>query len=357
MLLLMGGLDPARWDATLVYHPSTGIEPLVERAAGLGASLWPVAPMPLGFAGARRLPLFASELRRRQPAVFHAHLTWPLACKFALAAAVLARIPAVVATHQLFFDIAFTKATLAQQRLLARGVDRYLAVSEHTADRLEHGLGLPAERVQVVPNPVDVDAYDAAILQPPVEALNGDNELPVVLCAARLHEQKGHRFLIDAIPAVPNARFVFAGGGPERGALEAQSRALGVAERVLFLGARSDVPALLRGCDVFVLPSLYEGLPLAVLEAMASRKPVVATRIGGTDETVVDGKTGFLVPVRDPSALAAAINALLEDPERARAMGAAGRARVARQFSSKRIVAGVTGVYGEILRGSDAGLR
>jgi glycosyltransferase involved in cell wall biosynthesis len=274
-----------------------------------------------------------------------------LACKFALAAAVLARIPGVVATQQLFFDIAFTRATVIQLRGLARGIDRYLAVSQHTADRMEGDLGLPADRVQVVPNAVDVDAFDAAPARPIGDQWRDDR--PVVLCAARLHEQKGHRYLLDAIPDVPNASFIFAGEGPERNALEAQSRALDISERVVFLGARSDVPALLQSCDVFVLPSLYEGLPLAVLEAMASRKPVVATRIGGTDEAVVDGETGFLVPARNPPALAAALNALLEDPDRARAMGAAGRVRVERRFSSKRIAAGVAAVYEEALRSRD----
>jgi glycosyltransferase involved in cell wall biosynthesis len=156
---------------------------------------------------------------------------------------------------------------------------------------------------------------------------------------------------------VPSARFVFAGEGPERDVLEAKTRALGISERVAFLGARSDIPALLASCDVCVLPSLYEGLPLAALEAMASRKPVVATRIGGTDEAVVDGENGLLVPARDPSALAAALNALLEDPERARNMGAAGRERVARLFSTERIVAGVSAVYEEILAKSHATLR
>ena len=122
-----------------------------------------------------------------------------------------------------------------------------------------------------------------------------------------------------------------------------------MADRVHFLGFRSDVPDLLAACDIFVLPSLCEGLPLAILEAMAAWKPVVATAISGTDETVVHGVTGLLVPPADPAALAGAIQSLLADPEASRRLGLAGRARVAREFLVETMVARVEAVYQELL--------
>jgi glycosyltransferase involved in cell wall biosynthesis len=148
---------------------------------------------------------------------------------------------------------------------------------------------------------------------------------------------------------VPNATFVFAGDGPLRAALEAEARDLGVAGRCVFLGERSDVPALLAAADLFVLPSLYEGLPVSVLEAMAAERPVVATAIGGTDEAVTTEDTGLLVPSRDPAALALAIRRLQEDPRLARRLAAAGRARVEREFSSSATARQVMAIYDEVL--------
>jgi glycosyltransferase involved in cell wall biosynthesis len=126
---------------------------------------------------------------------------------------------------------------------------------------------------------------------------------------------------------------------------------LGLAERVRFLGHREDVPALLRSCDIFVLPSLFEGLPVAVLEAMGAGKPVVATAISGTDEAVVHGETGFLVAAGDPVGLAEAIRRLLADPSLALRFGMAGRARVERQFSSETMADRVSEMYGQLLAG------
>ncbi len=139
------------------------------------------------------------------------------------------------------------------------------------------------------------------------------------------------------------------GDGPERGALESQVATLGLRDRVQFLGYRPDIPGLLAGCDLFVLPSLYEGLPLSILEAMAAGKPVVATAIGGTDEVIVPDCTGLLVPPGDAPALATAIRTLLADPPLARRLARAGQARVATMFSAAQMVRQVTQVYDELL--------
>jgi glycosyltransferase involved in cell wall biosynthesis len=181
------------------------------------------------------------------------------------------------------------------------------------------------------------------------EGIVGDRNVPLVLVPARLHEQKGHRYLLRAIVEIPGAHFALAGDGPERAALEAQAHDLGIEERVSFLGYRDDVGALLSACDLVVLPSLYEGLPVALLEAMAAQRPVIATRIGGTDELVASGRTGLLVEPRDPVALAVAIRSLLADPATARLLAERASVVVKTRFSAEAMCGRVSKVYRELL--------
>jgi glycosyltransferase involved in cell wall biosynthesis len=171
----------------------------------------------------------------------------------------------------------------------------------------------------------------------------------MVLTVARLEEQKGLEHLVEAAALIPDVVFVIAGEGSRRAPLEARAQALGVHDRLVFLGYRQDVPDLLACCTVFVLPSLFEGLPLAVLEAMGAGRPVVATRIGGTDEIITDGYTGLLVPPRDSVALARAIRRVLSDTDLARRLGKAGQRRALYEFSAERMAAQVTHIYDELL--------
>jgi len=343
LLILMAGLKAQGWCCVLMYHPSPGIAPLIEGAAKLEVELWPVPPMPDGLQGARRVWPFSRELRARRPAVFHAHLTWPLACKFGLGGALLAHVPAIVATVQLYVEFPLDASIFAQQRLIVAGVGRYVAVSQEVARHLIRKLRWPAQKIQVIHN--CVSPVPECGVQSPIERTGR----PVVLTVARLDEQKGHRYLLEAAAQVPEAQFVLAGDGPLRASLEAQTRTLGVEGRVKFLGYRSDIADLLADCDVFVLPSLYEGLPLSILEAMSAGKPVIATHIGGTDEAVIAGETGLLVPPADSAALAAAIRSVLTNRLLAQRLAAAGRARVEREFSVAKMIQQVINVYDELL--------
>jgi glycosyltransferase involved in cell wall biosynthesis len=350
LLHLLAGLDRRRWRPVLFHHPEPGLKPLVERARRLDVTLRPVPRMQRGQALVR-MPEFVRELRRERPAVFHAHLNWNMACKFGLIAAVLARTPVIVATSQLFveYQLPLKAFVYVLQRLLARGVDRYLAVSDHVAARLCQTYGLSATKVCVVHNSVFPAAFKRPANAELRAKLTGATARPIVLSLARLDKQKGHCYLLEAAVLVPEALFVLAGDGPERPALEAQARALGLNGRVAFLGYREDVCDLLASCDLFVLPSLFEGLPLSVLEAMAAAKPVVATAIGGTDEAVVHGETGLLVPPADSAALAGAIRTALSEPILSRRLGAAGRARVREEFSAETMVRRITEIYDELL--------
>jgi glycosyltransferase involved in cell wall biosynthesis len=180
----------------------------------------------------------------------------------------------------------------------------------------------------------------------------------LIATVGRLAEAKGHSFLIDAakpiISRFPEAHFLIIGDGDLRGSLERQTDESGVTENVHFLGYSEVVADLLTAADLFVLPSLWEGLSVALLEAMAAAKPIVATAVAGTEEALVPGRTGLVVPPGDSQALADGILQLLRDPARAQAMGQAARQRVERQFSAERNAAEHVALYRR-LSGSGSG--
>lgn len=348
MFMLLGSLDRAEWKPTLLIEDAPGVEPLAARAAALGVPVRRVEQLPLGLTGARRVPALARLLRRERPDVFHAHMSSPVACKWGLAAAALARVPAVLGTVQVGEYEPPDRSACWQLRALARGVDRYLAVSRDIAAELVERLGWPAEKVEVSYNAVDVARFEVEAPPGLREELGGEGR-PLVLTPARLDAQKGHRVLFEAIREVPDALFLLAGEGPEHEALEALGKELGIDDRVRFLGRREDVPELMAACDVFALASLYEGSSLAVLEAMAARIPVVSSAIGGTDELIEDGRSGLLVPPGDAEALAAALRRVLADEALRRSLATQARERVEEGLTREQMADRVTGVYRELL--------
>ncbi|HJS58792.1 MAG TPA: glycosyltransferase [Vicinamibacteria bacterium] len=227
-------------------------------------------------------------------------------------------------------------------RLKYRACDVVVAVSGAIAAVLERE-GLPAERIRVV--------YEGVPARPPmpggVEALRAlglPETAAVVGNVAALTDHKDHATLLEAGALVvrrrPEARFVILGEGERRAELETRTRALGLADRVVFAGFRDDVDRLLPAFDVFCLSSRLEGLGTSLLDAMCFARPVVATAAGGIPEAVVDGVTGRVVPVRDARALADAIVDVLSDAERRNAMGRAGRERFLERFTADRMVEG-----------------
>lgn len=347
MFMLLASLDRVEWEPTLLLEDAPGVEPLAERAAGLGVPVRRIPAMPLGLGGARRVPGLVRLLRRERPEVFHAHMSSPVACKWGLAAAVLARVPAVLGTVQVgAYDP--DRSSRWQLRALVSRVDRFLAVSREIAAELVEELGWPVEKVEVVYNAVDVER--TAVPAPPGlrAQLGGSETRPLVLTPARLNAQKGHDALLEAIAEVPDALFLLAGDGPERGRLEALATELGVADRVRFLGRREDVPQLLAACDVFALPSLYEGSSLAVLEAMAAGIAIVSSAIGGTEELIEDGRSGLLVPPGDAPALAAALRRLLGEAQLREDFAARARERVDAGLRREQNADRVAAVYREL---------
>jgi glycosyltransferase involved in cell wall biosynthesis len=357
LLLLLEHIDRRSWQPSLLYHARDGVAGLADRARDLGAEVESIAPLPLGLVGARRVLALARRLRRDSPDVFHAHLSWPLAAKYALAAAVLARVPAVVATVHLFPEMTVDRSSYVQERLLAAGVGRYIAVSQDIATRLSAAFGWPPHKIEVIHNGVAV----AQLMRRPDphlrRALTGGADVPVILSVARLDPQKGLDVLLRAAQDVPHARFAIAGEGPERARLEQIVSSLGLSGRVAFLGHRSDVPDLLAAADIFALPSLYEGAPLSVLEAMAAGKAIVTSSIAGTNELVRDDESALLVEPGDAIALAAALRRMLADSALRARLGAVARERAAADFSVTRATERVTRVYEHLLARQPARIR
>lgn len=233
--------------------------------------------------------------------------------------------------------------------LTARQETWFIAVSEAVRQQMAAYYGLPLNRIVTVRNGVDPDEFSVGAAR----SRKGGGEGPpgplIVGAATRLGPMKGLEYLIDAVGRLKTEGFEFqlwiAGSGSDAEALERRVEALGLGEEVRFLGAVCDMPAFYRQLDLFVLPSLSEGLPLVVLEAMAMRLPVVATRIGGTPEAVEDGVEGLLVPSADAEALSAAIARLGRDAPLRQRMGEAGHARVRSEFTIERVTAEVARVY------------
>lgn len=230
--------------------------------------------------------------------------------------------------------------------LYNQGVDAVVAISEGVRTALL-ASGVRPERVVVVPSGVDIERFTAAAgVRDEMRARLGlrPDEFAVAIVAA-LEERKGHATLLEALARVPDSvRLFCAGSGALADALAARRDALGLGERVRFLGHVRDVPALLAAVDAVAMPSRHEGLGVAALEAMAAGRPVVATRVGGLPEVVGD-EAGLLVAVDDVAALAAAITRLARDPAAARALGEAGRARVASRFTLAAMARGTRDLY------------
>lgn len=240
----------------------------------------------------------------------------------------------------------------AFSRFKYRRVNGFLAASG-VIRRMLIDDGIPEENVVVVYDGVNVGAIDKVPAADVHTTFWLPHGAPVVGNVAALTPQKGHRHLVAAaarvVREVPDARFLIIGEGELHHALEHQVKQLGLERHVLLTGHRSDAMALVKSLDIFVVSSVTEGLGTAVLEAMACRRPVVATRAGGIPETIVDGQTGLLVPPQDEAALADAIVRLLRDPALRSQLAEAGHERVVSEFNVDRLVDRTLAAYRRFL--------
>jgi glycosyltransferase involved in cell wall biosynthesis len=306
---------------------------------------------PLGFFVAHRL------LRGHR--IVHFNKTHPRNCLPGIAAARWSGAEAVIATEHLatppvsHVPLGRLIITLLV-RLTNRLIDATIAVSELSRQELIENYSVQPSRIVTIRNGIDLTRFDAAFDVGAVrDGLGiGEGDQVGVLVGAFV-ARKGHRYALRAVPAIrkriPRFRMVFAGSGPLEQELRAEAERMGAPDAVVFAGFRRDVPAVLAASDVLLLPSENECLPMVILEAMASGLPVIATDVAGISEAVEDGVTGRLVAAGDTEGLARAVIEILGDPDRAQAMGAAGRKRVETDFTAAKSAAAVFRLYEEIL--------
>jgi len=294
------------------------------------------------------------RMRRERPDIVHAYL--PAANVIGPVAARLADVPRVIVSKRSLADYKKGHPFLRQMELFGNRLADVVLVNsdavQQDVERTERCWKGKFRKIYngVAPIPSRMKGEAEAFRLR--EGISPDSLL--VLCVSNFFAYKGHVDLVEAatrlVPAFPGVTFLLV--GRESGALEATRSLvarLGVGGHIRFLDSRTDVPDLLRAADLFVHPSHQEGFSNAILEAMAAGLPVVACNVGGNPEAVVDGVTGFLVPPRDPTALARAMAEILADPVKGSSMGEAGRQRATERFSLGRMVAEIETMYESLL--------
>jgi glycosyltransferase involved in cell wall biosynthesis len=233
-------------------------------------------------------------------------------------------------------------------RMVLKRFNAVAAVSESVRQQLL-GAGLPANKIKVIANGIDVEAFERASSGADPRAGEGK----IIGVVARLDLQKGFEFLLLAARELcrefRNLTIVVSGEGPDRGAIEQMIARYGLESNVVLSGQESDMPAVYAAMDLFVLPSLNEGLPMTVLEAMAASRPIVATRVGAIPNVIHEGETGLLVKPADAAGLQAAIARLLCDPELCRHLGAQAHKWVGRNYTSEIMAQQYRSLYDEVL--------
>ena len=270
-------------------------------------------------------------LRQCKPMIVHVHLA-----RWGVIAAKLAGVPVVVlSVHNWMLKQAWHHMTL--EKISFRLADRVIGVSEAISRQLVEEYGIPKKRVCTVMPALDFSQCPDTDADAKKAELGIPSDAPVIGNVGRLCEQKAQKYFVAAAAIIlktkPECRFLILGEGPLRDELQRQINDLGIADRIHLLGFREDAREIIRVMDVSCLSSLYEGTPMAALEAMGYGKPVVITDVPGSEGVVIDGKTGFVAQPKDPSSLAGCILRLVEDRELAGRMGDEGRRLVTSKYS------------------------
>jgi glycosyltransferase involved in cell wall biosynthesis len=355
--LLFDRLDRTRYRAILIC-PEPG--PFVGRMKERGVETHLVHLAPLF--NLRALARLTRLLVRERVTILQTH--GARASFYGRIAGRLAGVPVNISTvHNSLKDYEVRSLTrwlyATALRLTLPLVHRIICVSDSNRRDLIDECPAVAARAQTVHNGVDPSAFPS---QPDRRKVRQELEItqgPVLVTIARLTEAKGHRYLLQALPRLletwPQLCCVFVGEGELHDTLQRMAMDLGVERSCRFVGIREDIAEILAAADVVVLPSLSEGFPFVLLEALAMGCPVVASRVNGVPELIEDHKTGLLVPARDPQALVAAIREVLSDPTAASEMGAEGRAVVQERFTVDQMVANTTAIFDAAMQ--DAGVR
>lgn len=265
----------------------------------------------------------------------------------------LARVPVVVMSQRVVY---VKRWRFWVDRVVSRWAHAVTAVSEAVRGFCVRTEGMQPERVIVIRNGIDLSVADVEYDRGEVRRAHRLlADAPLVGAVGRLSEQKGHSVLIRAAAIVrrqiPNVQFIIVGQGPDHERLLALAAELGLGDSIHFTGHVSRVQPLLVAMDIFVHPSLWEGMPNAVLEAMALAKPIVATRVDGSAELIVDGESGLLVSPNDVDALSSGILHLLSHPDEAQRLGHSARRRIETEFSIRAMFDATSRLYSHLLAG------
>jgi glycosyltransferase involved in cell wall biosynthesis len=326
------------------------------RAAGAEVEELPMQRAIRPWADWRHVRALKQTLKRLRPAVVHTHSS---------KAGVLGRLASLESgigvrvhtphTFAFLFGAMFSPRKRALFRAIEQQLGKYtqrlIAVSESEAETIRLSGVISPEKVRTVPNGIDPKPYRQATALKRA-ALGFAPDQPLLITVGLLNPAKGQDLAIEALadPRLAKLQLALVGHGEDQPRLAARIAELGLGARIQLLGWREDVPALLKSADGLLLPSRWEGMPYAVLEAMAAGLPVVATAVDGARELVVPGETGWLAPVGDPVALIAALAAFQEcTPAARQRLGAAGEQRLGRFYTLERLAEGLSGVYAEAL--------
>jgi glycosyltransferase involved in cell wall biosynthesis len=345
----------------LVRHLPERFEPIVcciNHAGPIGEEIratgTPVAV--LGLSPGVRRPFDLGGIRRylraTQPHIVHTFLL--VASLYGRFAAILERVPVVIGTEVNIYQSKRWHHALAE-RLLMRGTTRVIVSAESVKDFYVKQVHANPAKVDVIYNAVDWSQLETSMSREEMRASLGlAPDAKVLGVIARLTEQKGHQFLFDALqrPSLADVNLLVVGDGHLREALQQAATKRGAAGRVHFLGARRDLGNLLAAMDVFVLPSLWEGVPLSLLLAMGAAVPVVSTAVAGIPEVVQDGQTGLLVRPADAQALGGALELLFGDKEMRDRISRCAKAAVLPKFGVDGYVSAVTALYDCLIAGS-----
>jgi glycosyltransferase involved in cell wall biosynthesis len=363
LVRLASGLDRTRFSPCVCSLTSGGPLEDALRVASVPVRVFGLRglrPTRNPWAIAREMWRFLQFVRAFKPDVVHGFLMH--AYVPATFVARITGVPVVVASRR---SLSHFKSGKPHWRLAERianaFTDKLVANSEAVRADVIRFERVDRSFVDVVYNGIEAAEY-CRPRDPVLRSVLGlDRREPVLAVIANLIHYKGHSCLLEALVQVrtrfPAMRTLVVGEGPMRSRIEAEIARADLQDAVVLVGSRSDVPALLAQADLLVHPSTEEGFSNVILEAMAAEKPVVASAVGGNAEAVVHGETGLLVPPRDAAALADAIISVLGAPDRARAMGAAGRRRVVEMFPVARMVQAYERLYEDLRRTDQGRLR
>lgn len=342
LLEVVGQLDRSRFYPLLVFLGDGRQDPVYQRFVATGAEIINL-DLPDGmlrFGILQKLLRLARTLRKHDVDVVHGYLSEGnlVAAVVGLLAGIRTRIASKRSLER------HSRKQLAFAKLSNRLCSHITAVSKAVGRFVQETEGADGQKITVIPNgvPPGSGMTDAAVVAELRDRLALPADGLVIGTVARFDWKKGYQYFIQAAALVvrelPTVRFVAYGDGPLRDEMEALVDELGLRANVVFSGWEADVRTKLGLFDVYVCASVIEGMSNAILEAMAERRPVIATAVGGNPETISDGETGYLVPAADPAALAERILYLARDSERRDAMGEAARESVLRDFTVQRMV-------------------